>query len=239
MSLLRLLSSGKSLVGAKDGGPRYRLGTRESLPAFRLVRNPFRKPITPGVTRGGTAPVEYRRQTADSQRDLPPEGPQGPECPQAGHESFSCGGAQAVPSPTDPPTDSSGRAKKSAGCGRGADVGGGDGTGGILSRLARWLTWRRRRTGREMIEPRRSPIPVQGELSLDNVKVVRNDLSDADLEVVRVSTRPAQRGSTVERPVSSELRQKAETFPPKRQGAETGKSGSKRGILEKISILRS
>lgn len=27
-------------------------------------------------------------------------------------------------------------------------------------------------------------VPVQGELSLDNIKVVRNDLSDADIEVV-------------------------------------------------------
>ena len=27
-------------------------------------------------------------------------------------------------------------------------------------------------------------VPVQGELSLDNVKVVRNDLSDTDVEVV-------------------------------------------------------
>jgi hypothetical protein len=33
--------------------------------------------------------------------------------------------------------------------------------------------------------------PVQGELSLDRVKVVRNDLSDADLEVVTARTKPA------------------------------------------------
>jgi hypothetical protein len=32
--------------------------------------------------------------------------------------------------------------------------------------------------------PRFNGVPVQGELSLDNIKVVRNDLSDADLEVV-------------------------------------------------------
>jgi hypothetical protein len=33
--------------------------------------------------------------------------------------------------------------------------------------------------------PSREPAPVQGELSLDTLKVVRNDLSDADLEIVR------------------------------------------------------
>ena len=32
--------------------------------------------------------------------------------------------------------------------------------------------------------PRFTKPPVQGELSLDKIKVVRNDLSDADLEVV-------------------------------------------------------
>jgi hypothetical protein len=32
--------------------------------------------------------------------------------------------------------------------------------------------------------PRFNGMPVQGELSLDNIRVVRNDLSDADLEVV-------------------------------------------------------
>jgi len=41
--------------------------------------------------------------------------------------------------------------------------------------------------------PRFAKPPVQGELSLDRIRVVRNDLSDADLEVVpaRVPAAPA------------------------------------------------
>jgi len=35
-------------------------------------------------------------------------------------------------------------------------------------------------------------VPVQGELSLDNIKVVRNDLSDADLEVVTRKMAPVK-----------------------------------------------
>jgi len=35
-------------------------------------------------------------------------------------------------------------------------------------------------------------VPVQGELSLDNIRVMRNDLSDADLEVVTRKTAPAK-----------------------------------------------
>jgi hypothetical protein len=34
--------------------------------------------------------------------------------------------------------------------------------------------------------------PVQGELSLDRIRVVRNDLSDADLEVVPARSKPAE-----------------------------------------------
>jgi len=44
-----------------------------------------------------------------------------------------------------------------------------------------------------------APSPLQPELSLDAVKVVHNDLSDADVEVVQVKLRPASR------PVRSEV----------------------------------
>lgn len=40
--------------------------------------------------------------------------------------------------------------------------------------------------------PRFNGVPVQGELSLDNIKVIRNDLSDADLEVVTRRTTPTE-----------------------------------------------
>ncbi|SRR5579862_7921507 len=40
--------------------------------------------------------------------------------------------------------------------------------------------------------PRFNKKPVQGELSLENIKVMRNDLSDADVEVVPKKTLPMQ-----------------------------------------------
>lgn len=64
----------------------------------------------------------------------------------------------------------------------------------------RWLgSWRR---------PKRAPIPrfnnplVQAELSLDRVKVLRNDLSDSDLEVVpvRAPVEQAARAGSQEKP---------------------------------------
>ena len=38
-------------------------------------------------------------------------------------------------------------------------------------------------------------LPVQGELSLDQIKVVRNDLSDADLEVIPAKLLAGQAGA--------------------------------------------
>jgi hypothetical protein len=53
----------------------------------------------------------------------------------------------------------------------------------------RWTLFRNP-FGAATAKPKAGPAPVQGELSLDAVKPVRNDLSDSDLEVIRVS-RPA------------------------------------------------
>ena len=39
-------------------------------------------------------------------------------------------------------------------------------------------------------------VPVQGELSLDNIKVIRNDLSDADLEVVTRKMAPPKKAES-------------------------------------------
>ena len=46
-----------------------------------------------------------------------------------------------------------------------------------------WWQRRRQTTGKSVIAAT-SRAPVQGELSLDRVKVMRNDLSDADVEIV-------------------------------------------------------
>ena len=52
--------------------------------------------------------------------------------------------------------------------------------------LGRWTL--RANPFKSSSKPGRTPV-VQGELSLDKVKVVRNDLSDADLELVAVARR--------------------------------------------------
>jgi len=71
----------------------------------------------------------------------------------------------------------------------------------MVARATRWLEeWRQKLNPLPRLAKRPGPVksalphsisiktPVQPELSLDQVKVVRNDLSDADLEVVPVKT---------------------------------------------------
>jgi hypothetical protein len=67
-----------------------------------------------------------------------------------------------------------------------------------LANLARWLKallawrpWRRRSAVRGQKAPTVPSGPVQGELRLENVRVVRNDLSDTDYEVVSAQTSTA------------------------------------------------
>ena len=55
-----------------------------------------------------------------------------------------------------------------------------------MSKLAGW--WAARKSPVKSAIPRFDKPVVQGELSLENIKVVRNDLSDADMEVVAAKT---------------------------------------------------
>jgi hypothetical protein len=62
---------------------------------------------------------------------------------------------------------------------------------GVPRRISQWVRklnpfrWRsHHRPAGTAVPPARHRSPVQGELSLDKIKVVRNDLTDADLEIV-------------------------------------------------------
>lgn len=61
-----------------------------------------------------------------------------------------------------------------------------------FSGLREWLRGRKGGSARPFSARHVTPL-VQGELSLDTVKVVRNDLSDSDLEVVAVTASPARK----------------------------------------------
>jgi hypothetical protein len=180
MSLLRLLTTGKSLVGLKDLESRYRLTTQRLLPQFGPTRNPFSSNV-----KSEPAQTEARVPGSDVGKDAS----------AAGRGSTdSCGATPAaLPSGVQNRTASTStgvrRFKEVLRLKAAALLSGCKGKlAGIIGRV-------RVKEAKPAI-PRFTKPPVQGELSLDRIKVMRNDLSDADLEVI------AARAPTA--PVSSE-----------------------------------
>src|SRR5262245_50871729 len=166
MSLLRLLSAGKSLVGLKDVRSRYHLSSRELLPKFVSKANPFRVSTRPEPALFPAAPVnpETENIVPDSQE------------PRGGSNSTSnsvipaLAGKGHLPSPSlTSPRDGTRAPSLNHKYGE------------KWKALCFWL----RPQVTKLPMPRFPKPLVQSELSLDGVKVVRNDLSDSDLEIVR------------------------------------------------------
>jgi hypothetical protein len=173
MSLLRLLTAGKSLVGMRDAETRYRVSSQRLLPHFGAGRNPF----------SNREKAEPKQTESRSPGECKPNG-----ALKATRSTQLTGEREAAPrSRLDGRTTSAHSSFQQ-----------------LSGALRRWTTalvdkWktklagllakRRSRTAKPTV-PRFTKPPVQGELSLDRIRVVRNDLSDADLEIVPVK-RPA------------------------------------------------
>jgi hypothetical protein len=165
MSLVRLLTNGKSLVGIKTPEHRYRKAQGGWLPKFGGVqKNPFSSVTT----------SEARPVASASPEEVPAATP-----------PFNK--TQPLPRPTlaarsAPKAD---LAKKL--------------TSGAKS-AGQWLaainpfsvSAAKPKPAHKPAAGARMAAPLQGELSLDKVKVVRNDLCDADLEVVPLRSSAAR-----------------------------------------------
>jgi len=286
MSLVRLLTAGKSLVGLKDGQVRYRMTDPRALPKFGSSKNPFQSkaatqtlPANAGMSRaqvqsgtqeptievgpgGGCEVSSVTRanrglvvEAAGSSRSVPMDLPlneaglceprrvsevcgldnsgslrksdaprltepkAGPKAPGIEDENKdeTCSGPKEssavevgegvshrpTATPAAPPPPSGG-----TGAGSGANA-------NASRQLKQWVSGLKALFGAGQLRPGRKPgpargvaQPVQGELRLDNVKVLRNDLSDTDLEIVakppRAESRPAPPKTSTENSVPSE-----------------------------------
>lgn len=186
MSLGRLLTAGRSLVGGSNSEPHYRMSDPKAMPKFGSAKNPFRsKPQRPAptaetsraVVASAAAPApassagEAGRGThaASTPALSPADGLRGAEVPVAVKRPE--GRAPAAPETTPAPAAPK-RARFQFGW--------------LRQRSARLFSWlsRSRPAAAKAAVPRFDALPIQGELALDRIKVVRNDLSDADLEIV-------------------------------------------------------
>jgi hypothetical protein len=179
MSLLRLLTTGKSLVSINDAESRYRVTSQRLLPHFGADRNPF---ICSGKTElAQTGP----RSSGDHGASSMPSGIRSTPALIGEREAVPQSRLQGSVSPVSSSRQSSGvglRRRISALL------------DGWKERLVGLFAHRRCKATKPAI-PRFPKPPVQGELSLDRIKVLRNDLSDADLEIVpaKPPTAPAMR----------------------------------------------
>jgi len=136
MSLLRLLTSGRCLMGLKDSANRYRVNEQALLPKFGSARNPFRKTVVPAKAVAPGVP-----QVATPAEALVCESPK-----------------EAKPGRSQP---------KGLAC-------------RVTNRLTRLIKGR----SATAVLPATGAKPMQAELALESVQVMRNDLSDSDIEVV-------------------------------------------------------
>lgn len=239
MSLGRLLSSGKSLIGLSSAS-RYQLRTG-SLPKFESQKNPFAKPSAEQADTQGLSPAEMAATHLKKTQLLPllPPTPEVPgesfqppkpnpsetrakpptSTPQETKPSVpspalnrlaaskrSEGGAADIPvrsNSSDPAANSTSSAGTTPPSPVGRERAGVRVSDSEKSQppaiVTNWLkklnplVWfgDRKPTESKPV-PRFNKNPVQGELSLENIKVMRNDLSDADVEVVPKKTLPMQ-----------------------------------------------
>ena len=175
MSLLRLLTAGKTLIGLKRSESRYQLPGRKGLPMFGSKKNPFRATVFPDKPDSAPVPedtVEKLLTVPAATTDSPPA-PAPNDLPP--HEENQSNGARdiAVSAPN------AAQAKEQLP---------GQPAPRRSSALKALLLWRRVKKTNSQGPFKGRPL-VQAELSLESVKVVRNDLSESDLEVVQATSR--------------------------------------------------
>jgi hypothetical protein len=209
MSFIRLLSAGRSFVGLDDNANRYRMASAGILPKFGSPRNPFEPSLkselgarSPGAALRPPAPKAEEGGAAESEKDVEPETT--PTASPAAQEGQSKGADSALGNPgilpvkaPTVPGDKVGQKSQPgtpAPTARTSASPGGRG-GSWFGKLWGKVTKPVRKPAGQPPRPASAQDvkpPVQTELSLDLVRVVRNDLSDADIEVVpQASRRPA------------------------------------------------
>jgi hypothetical protein len=174
MSLGRLLTSGKSLVGLQNNDCRYEMRPKNLLPKFGSDKNPF---LT-AKSKAESLQAEFSRKLPTVTRTLTPAEQDAAKL----NETKPLPAIKAFKSEETAPVKPIAKTK-------------------MLNRLSRWLNklnplnWRRAASRAEKKSAGRfAKTPVQTELSLEKIKVLRNDLTEADVEVVpvKISVQPKQ-----------------------------------------------
>ena len=184
MSLARLLTLGRSLMAGEDRTNRYRLPRQRSLPTFGLGRNPFTTKTAPPADLE-PAPTPARRPNPAPAIAARPEPT--PEVPATADLELAPA-VQSVVQVT-PATPAAAAVPMTAAAPRPSVRN----QPGWLTRLNPFAVSRSGGGPDRTAGAAENPRTTQGELSLDQVRVVRNDLSDGDEDAVPVREARAPR----------------------------------------------
>jgi hypothetical protein len=179
MSLLRLLTTGKSLVGMSDTNSRYRMRTRRALPKFGPAKNPFAAPTPGSETPGGSAGSSPAKlETASLFESDAPQ----PVSPKPAKPAPAKQPKTPPPQPTDAAAPAKIEARPVTSLAPLVPSRKPSRSAGWLRKLNPLLLLPPWRADGGRSRPARKA--VQTELTLEKIRVVRNDLSDTDLEIV-------------------------------------------------------
>ncbi len=192
MSIVRLLAAGKSLVGVQTTTSRYREDKRARLPKFGSTKNPFAAPASATPA----APAKPKPSPAPATPLVPATTP-APVAP-APVAPAPVAAAPVAPAPVAPAPVAPARATDPAANPLPPAAPADTRLRRAVRRLREWCVDanplpRLAGPARSAATPapRHTGAPIQSELTLDHVQVLRNDLSEADLEIV--VARPARR----------------------------------------------
>ena len=155
MSLLRLLKAGRSLVNPKESGSRYRMREKVQLPKFGSSKNPFCARVE--------TPAVTAAPGAINPENTPRREMNADELAAARLKETVRLPAAELPPPASRPAPA-------------------PSTASWWNPLS-W--WKSNPAGAARVGRPSSRPAVQGELSLDQIRVVRNDLNDSDVEIVQ------------------------------------------------------
>jgi hypothetical protein len=175
MSLLRLLTTGKSLIGLKKSENRYQLPGHRTLPQFGSKKNPFRATAFPEKvevpSQVSSRSLEGTSISDNSQKDRGNLQPAEVVEDGGSRNEDLCSATRSNVNGTRDKITTAAAPERPR------------------SAIRAFLLWGRAKAKR----PTGSTIGrqmVQSELSLDSVRVMRNDLSESDLEIVRARQEP-------------------------------------------------
>jgi hypothetical protein len=183
MSLLRLLSTGKSLIGLKTTANPYRMRTENRLPRFNSEKNPFAPTPKAESAKPGSKAVSGKMETDPLFETEPKAAP----APAPAREAPVVAEAKPIEIPEAKKIEAKPVSPAPAAIVAKPKIR--EALTGLVKKLNPAAYLPKRQPGPRAGRPKGARPVVQGELSLEKVRVLRNDLNDCDLELV--STKPA------------------------------------------------